>query len=92
MFFRLPAGGFLLQRGHRPVKDKPHGVIPFDFDPQLPAATDHIGRQLEKQQAEPFEPGGLKRLGQAQTADAVEKLPSCNGVSGTTLRHSSSRQ
>jgi hypothetical protein len=33
VLFRLPVCGFLLQRGHRLVKDKPHGMIPFDLHP-----------------------------------------------------------
>ena len=73
-FFELAACGFLLQRGHRPVKNKPHGVIPFDLDPQLPAAADYIGRKLEKQKTESFQSCGLKRLGQPQAADAIDKI------------------
>ncbi len=74
MLIRLPVGGFLLQSGHRPVKDKSHGLIPFDLHPQLPAAADHIGRQMQQQQPQPLEPSGRQRLGQTQPADAVEKI------------------
>jgi hypothetical protein len=74
VLFRLPACCFLLQGGHRPVKDMPHGVIPSDLHPQLPAAADHIGRKFKQQKTKPFQPCGLKRLRKPQTADAVEKI------------------
>ena len=70
----LPVGRFLLQRGHRAVNDKPHGMIPLDLQPQLPAAADLIGRQMQQQQPKPLQPRRLQRLGQTQAADSVEKI------------------